>query len=113
MLSRLKTGRGETLVETLVALLISAISLIMFAQMLSPAVNLTKKGRGWNADVNELNTVLETKSGGLASVTSGFSVKSGAVTISGGGILIDTDVTLYVTDYDGKEKVISYGIKTP
>ena len=106
MLSRLKTGRGETLVETLVALLISAISLIMFAQMLSPAVNLTKTGRGWNAGVNKLNTLLETRSGG------GIQTVSGSISIaSGGATLIDnTDVTLYVTDYDGKEQVISYGL---
>ena len=115
MLSRLKTGRGETLVETLVALLISAISLIMFAQMLSPAVNLTKTGRGWNADVNKLNTILEKKDG--ISVISGFSVTSGAgkfsiSIVSGGATLVDnTDVTLYVTNYDGREPVISYGIQ--
>lgn len=107
MLSKLKAGRGETLVETLVALLISAISLIMFANMLASAVNLTKKGRGWNADVNKLNTLLETRSGG--SIRTG----SGTISIASGGVkLIDsTDVTLYIADADkySGEQVISYG----
>ena len=113
MLSRLKTGRGETLVETLVALLISAISLIMFAQMLSPAVNLTKTERRWNAKVNELNTILEEKPESFSgiSVTSG----SGTISVANGGVNLmdDTGVTLYIADADkyGGEQVISYGIQ--
>lgn len=109
MLYRLKTGRGETLVETLVALLISAISLIMFAQMLSPAVNLTKTGESWNAKVNKLNTLLETRSGGgIQTVSGSISVKSGGETLING-----TYVTLYIADADkyGGEQVISYGIQ--
>ncbi|MBQ9521838.1 MAG: prepilin-type N-terminal cleavage/methylation domain-containing protein [Oscillospiraceae bacterium] len=112
MLHTLHNRRGETLVETLVALLISAISLIMFAQMLSPAVNLTKTGRSWNAAVNELNTLLETRSGG------GIRTVSGAISISSGGATLiedNTPVILYIADADkySGEQVISYGTETP
>ena len=107
MLHKLQTGRGETLVETLVALLISAISLIMFAQMISPAVNLTKKGESWNTAVNGLNTLLETQSG------AGIRTAPGTISIASGGeqliydINADNRVKLYIAQYGG-EQVISY-----
>lgn len=100
-------GRGETLVETLVALLISAISLIMFADMLAPAVRLTETGRSWNADVNLLNTLLEERNAG-----DGVRAEPGTVSIkteSGESLINDGDsVTLYIARYGG-EQVISYG----
>lgn len=116
MLSRLKTGRGETLAETLVALLISAISLIMFAQMLSPAVNLAETGESWNAAVNALNTFLEKKPSDLESLAdSGVTPDTGTISIqteSGEKLITDIDVTLYIADADkySGEQVISYGM---
>ena len=104
-------GRGETLVETLIALLISAISLIMFANMLAPAVNLTKKGESWNAEINKLNTPLEERR-----TDTDVTQKNGTITIAteSGENLIDanTEVKLYIADTDkySGERVISYGL---
>lgn len=45
IVSRLKSSRGETLAETLVAVLISALSLVILAGMITAATRLITKSR--------------------------------------------------------------------
>ena len=101
MLYKLKNKRGETLVETLASLLIAAIAMLMFAQILSAAASVTKTGRSWNADVSQRSNFLEERP---ASSDIGDTA-SGTITIAD---LIDAaPVTFYVTSYGGVD-VISY-----
>ena len=108
MLYKLKDRRGETLVETLASLLISAIAMLMFAQILSAAASVTKTGQSWNEDVSQRSNFLEERRS--TDIPEGGSIQRGKITIAG---LIedigDTQVKFYVTSYGG-EAVISYGL---
>ena len=108
---RITNGRGETLAETLVALLIAAVSLVMFLNMVSGAAQTIKTGRSWNADVNKSHTFLSTKSGD--SVEGTISIKSGdSLTLVTGKV--DCFVAYYGEEQEDEPKgqpVISYKIK--
>ena len=103
---KLNDGRGETLTEMLVSLLIAALSLMMFAGVISSAARVIARGRSWNADVNRRVALLEQHEPG-ADVTS----KSGEIAIEKGSdkLIDDGSVTFYVTEYGG-EDVISYAV---
>ena len=103
MLYKLKGQRGETLVETLASLLIAAIAMLMFAEILSAAASVTKTGRNWNEDVSQRSNFLEERP---ASSDIGDTA-SGTITIT--GLIENAPVTFYVTNY-GREAVISYGL---
>ena len=112
---RLRDGRGESLIETLVALTVASLAMLMFAGMIFSAKRTVETGQGWNADINERTALLEqrTVSGGGVSVTSGggtvkITTQSGDETIT---LIDDTGVTFFATKYGGEdgEDVISYG----
>ena len=105
MLYGLRNRRGETLIETLVSLAIAAISLLMFASMLAHTSRTAKTGQEWNDDINNVNTLLEQRTGGEGvSIISGGTI---AIKDSSNLILIDETVTFYVAEYGG-EYVIAY-----
>ena len=109
---RITNERGETLAETLVALLIAAVSLVMFLNMVSGAAQTIKTGRTWNADVNKSHTFLSTKSGDSA--RSGDKIETGTISIKAGSVtLAEGTVKCFVAYYNGKpdegeKPVISY-----
>ena len=126
MLHKLKDRRGETLVETLASLLIAAIAMLMFAEILSAAASVTKTGRSWNEDINQFNAFLEERPTepnrinelreNLKTLDAGKvfpedgSLPTGNITITTedeGDTLINAPVTFYVTRYGGVD-VISY-----
>ena len=57
---KLKSYRGETIAEVLIALLISSIALVMLASMISATVNLVTKSKEKMKDYYKANSVLET-----------------------------------------------------
>lgn len=101
MLYKLKNRRGETLIETLASLLIAAIAMLMFAEIIAAAASVTKTGRSWNANVSQRSNFLEERpdSSDIGDTVPG--------TISITNLIEDTGVTFYVTNYGG-EDVISY-----
>ncbi len=58
---KLKSKRGETLVEVLVAVLISALALWMFAGMISTSMRLTNESKNKLDDYYKANASLEQK----------------------------------------------------
>ena len=126
MLCKIKNRRGESLIETLASMLIAALAMLMFAQLLSAAARVTKRGRDWNADINQLNTFLEARPtepekieelrDKLNTLESGEVIPeegplwSGtiAITDEDGALIEQAPVTFYVAHYGG-EDVISYG----
>ena len=106
MLYKLKNRLGETLVETLVSLLIVSLSMLMFSGMIAATARITTKGRTWNADVNQEDTSLEKRNDETD--------KTGTITISSESAegevsqsICEANVKFYVTNYGGKD-VISY-----
>lgn len=101
MLYKLKNRRGETLLETLASLLIAAIAMLMFAEIIAATARVTKTGQSWNEDVSQRSNFLEKRQ------ASSDTVKPYPGTITIDGLIEDTGVTFYVARYGG-EDVISY-----
>lgn len=103
-LRKLNSNRGETLVEVLVAVLISALALVMFAAMISTATRLTVQSKNTLKVYYSNNAILESKissSGEDATIT---------VSTSGTGTnLTDTIPVKVYTNIFSKTEVIAYG----
>ena len=104
MLCKLEGGRGETLVETLVSLLITSLALMMLAGVMAATVRVTETGEKLNDEINTYNRRLEERPAEPTPVTGTVTIKDAS-----GEKLIDDDttVTFYIANYGG-EDVISY-----
>lgn len=103
MLRKLEGGRGETLVETLVSLLITSLALMMLAGIVAATVRVTETGDELINEINTYNRRLEQRPAEPSPVTGTVTIKDA----SGAKLTEDKTVTFYIADY-GDEKVISY-----
>lgn len=120
MIEKLKNRRGETLLETLLSVLIAALAILMFSNTIAAAIRSITNERSWTEDINQLNAFLEEKPklpstdllNQLKALESGTIIlgdddklKSGTITIT--GLIADTEVNFYICNYGNKD-VISY-----
>ena len=100
---KLKSHSGESIGETLVALLISALALVMLAAAVSAASGIVIRSR------NKLDDYYKENETGVIGMTA--SGESGSITIKDGSGSIEDqsgNVTYYKNDEFGKKTVIAY-----
>ncbi len=101
--NKIKSQAGETIAEVLVALLISALALVMLAAMISSTYSIIRRGE------NKMNEYYEVNNESLASRNAGES-GTASYSFSAGDTLTITDrpVTVYVNDKFGETRVVAY-----
>ncbi len=109
---KIKSRAGETISETLVALLISALALTMLAGAISSSLSLITKGRErmnlyYNAN-EDANGVVKMSSGGV-SAPDGITLKDSTGTI----VNQPFTVTYYKNDKFSQFTVVSYKKPAP
>ena len=106
---KLKSLSGETLTETLAALLIAALALTMLAGAISASSNVINKSRDRLEKYYEANE----EPSGVVQRTTGTSVENG-ITITAEGISSQTsNVAYYENDKFSNMPVIAYKYLTP
>ncbi len=108
VINKLKSNSGESIAETLVAVLIAAVALLMLAGTVNTASNLISNSQDKLKQYYEANNNLEQRNGGTLGKK---------VTISGAGTLLDGN-SYSATTYENNElksgAVIAYDIsQTP
>ena len=104
LLKKLKNSNGESISETLVALLISSLALVMLAGAMTAALRVVTTGR------EKIDAYYES-SESIVNTTSGY---DGSVTLKDkSGVILDQtlDVTYQINDEFGSTPVISYESK--
>ena len=104
MIEKLKNRRGETLLETLLSVLIAALAILMFSNMIAATISSTTNERSWTDEVNQYNTVLEQRTGDATNGTITITSEDGTDLIKK-----NTSVKFYSCNYGG-EVVISYDV---
>ncbi len=113
ILNKLKSNSGESIAETLVAVLISALALLMLAGTINTASNLITKSQNTLKDYYQLNSKVEQR---LPDNQDSYMVESGDsiyvnFTVPEGEYLTMNDsykVTLYENTKFSSKPVISY-----
>ena len=100
LIEKLQARMGETISETLVALLISSLALVMLAAMINTTVRLVTTSK------ETMNNYYE-ESAGLESISPGL---QGTVTITYGSMTISKDVVYDVNSELGQD-VVAYKLK--
>lgn len=104
---KLKEPSGETLTETLVALLIAALALVMLAGMISSTTRIVSQSKTtMNAYYAENNMVAE----------QGASESTATITLEPDGATGEKktySVSVYLNDTLGNTPVVSYRVPTP
>ena len=106
--NKIKSQAGETIAEVLVALLISALALVMLAAMISSTYSIVRRGE------NKMNEYYEVNNETLASRSSGDDGTASYSSSSEGDTLLNipnTSVTVYVNDKFGETRVVAYNEK--
>ena len=101
---KLSSRAGETLIEVLAALLISALAILMLSQAVASSVRLITKSEKVMGDYYAANNELATRAGrpdGYAHVT---------MTVDGMRLGDDLTVEYYVNDSAAGAAVVSYGL---
>ena len=91
MKKKLSSRRGETLAETLVAVLIVSFASVLLASMLTSSSRLNKTAKENDEELYAAVTAAETQSG---------TGTDGTVTVSVAGESIEKNVLLYCSDPD-------------
>ena len=108
LLKKLKSNSGESIAETLVAVLIAALALLMLAGTINTASRLiTTSKTKLDAYYKENNALSEHSDSSLIG-------RDHTVTVSSGGTgLISCSVNLYQNDSLGKEAIVAFSRKGP
>ena len=96
---KLHSQSGETIGETLVALLISSLALVMLASMITSTVNLVTKSEAKMNDYYKANTALENPDSGT----------QGVIVITGGETEIKVPVR-YANNKTFSKTVVAYSV---
>ena len=110
--SRLQNNLGESISETLVALLISALALTLLASMISSTLRMVTQSRTKIADYYTANNAVAayTATGEKNSpATASFAVNDDTDSLK----LESKNITLYINESFSSTKVISYQSVTP
>ena len=106
-LRKLRSNRGESISEVLVALLISSLALVMLASMISSTTSLVTKSRDVLSEYYDANNALSSR----GSSGSGAASSPGTAVLSGGSLGdISKAVTVYENGKFGSAKVYSYTV---
>lgn len=110
--SRLQNNLGESISETLVALLISALALTLLASMISSTLRMVTQSRTKIADYYTANNAVAayTATGEKKSpATASFAVNDDTDSLN----LASKNITLYINDLFSNTKVIAYESAIP
>jgi len=107
VLKKLNSRKGETISETLVALLISSLALTMLAGAITESANLVEKGRKkmddyYTANESDADVIRMTGAGEAASVTIEDAAESDKLAAQ------SYEIVYYVNDEFDRTPVISY-----
>ena len=101
MKAKLRGRAGESIAEVLVALLISAVALVMLASMISASTNMIQRSREQLAEYYAQNNVLTTQPTDGTAGKAKFVKKDGTATLS-------IDVKYAINDKLGMGTVVAY-----
>lgn len=101
MVRKLKSQRGETLVETMASIVIAALSVALLFTCVVTSVHLDHTAKRMDEAYYKALTAAETQA-----ADEGHPAKNGTVSIAGGSAEMELDVTLY-----GGEGMYSYAAK--
>ena len=99
MIRKIRGSGGESISETLVALLIAALALVMLASMISSASSMVTKSKALFAEYYDTSNDLASGSGSGSNLN---------VTISDGTLTVSREVTVYQNTELGSVPVTSY-----
>lgn len=100
------TSRGESLTETLVALLISALALLLLSSAMGTAVNMIRSGKERMESYGEACSCLELRPTEDSAIVDGVTKKAGKIFTDGLGK--DADSVTFYCNTVGKTAVIAY-----
>ena len=96
-MKKLKGNKGETLAETLVAMLLTVLALVMLAGAITATANIVIRSREWRTAYGAKNNVLEQ-----------YTTSSGTGNVSLEGMLDNVEVDFYINDTYDKRPVVAY-----
>ena len=105
---KLKSERGETLIEVLVAVLISALALMMFAGMISTSMRLTTESKNKLEDYYKTNASLEQKVSGGNNTSISMDGLAPVTNIT----YLQTKINKIINDRVNAEEMIKYTERT-
>ena len=109
---RLKDRRGETIVETLIAIMIASLSMALLVSMISTATKITGQSSASLQEYYTQDTLVSGRDSSCKAGTGNISMKDDSavgstyVTIGGG----NRQVTYYRNDKAARTQVVSYEI---
>ena len=104
---KLRSQTGESIAETLIAVLVIAVALTMLAAMISATADMVKKSEKKMDDYYTANTALETLSGGTS-----MSINISPDSSEGGSSSIESVSAVYVDNTVLSKPVIAYRLQT-
>ena len=108
--AKLKSRAGDSLAEVLIALLISALAIVMLANMIVVSTTMVNRSKDYFDTYYKANNVLSAHGGGDATGT--VSLKNGENSVYLVGNTSDTAITYHVnTSAPDGTPVISYEVK--
>ena len=101
---KLKGQSGESIGETLVALLIAALALVMLAGAISASLGVVNKGRDKLEDYYSANEAINKREGSGSNVSKGIKItdSSGIIDIQ------ECDITYFSNDTFSNKPVVAY-----
>ena len=107
---RPRSRRGETITEVLVALLISALGLVLLAGMIGTATRLITDSRAQTEAYIEAENALAAQSGSGKAGTVGFSLGSTPIRLADGEAAA-VPVAFFTNGGQGDKAILSYKVR--
>ena len=107
---KLRSQTGESIAETLIAVLVIAVALTMLAAMITATANMVKKSEKKMDEYYTANAALETLSGGNSS--NSISINISTNSSEGGSSSIESVSAVYVENRVLSKPVIAYRLQT-
>lgn len=106
---KIKSRKGESLAEVLIALLVSVLGLVLLASMITTSVNIVTKSKKSMKEYNDAEKNLISQSG---------SSGTGKIVIEGGKKLTSdlsdqVTVNYYSNDLEGNRTIYTYKVPAP
>ena len=108
--TKLRSRRGETIAEVLVALLISALGLVLLAGMIGTATRLITDSRAQTEAYIEAENALAAQSGSGKAGTVGFSLGSTPIRLADGEAEA-VPVAFFTNGGQGDKAILSYKVR--
>lgn len=104
VMKKVKDTSGETLIEVLAALLISALAILMLGQAVGSSVRMIRNSEDFMNEYYTANNVLAVRAGGAAGSA------EVVITVEGEPVSDELWVDYYVNEI-GSDTVVSYGLR--